>query len=88
MTPWQPQAEARAAAREAAETRLAVSQLFPLIPPGLVEALCKRFPEITRPPRVITSDREVWMAVGMRDMLDTIQEVYEEQQQNIDPTLL
>jgi len=28
------------------------------------------------------------MAVGMRDMLDTIQEVYEEQQQNIDPTLL
>jgi hypothetical protein len=55
---------------------------IPLLSPELVEALNKRFPERCPDPK--WSDREVWMAVGRRDVVRfLIEEARRQQSQSL-----
>lgn len=54
---------------------------FPRIPNDLIEALDALYPERTPDPQ--WSDREVWMRVGERRVVRTLQRIFDEQNRNI-----
>ena len=54
---------------------------FPRISPELIKALDALYPE--RCPEPQWSDREIWMRVGERRVVRTLQRIFDEQNRNI-----
>lgn len=54
---------------------------FPRISKELMEALHALFPE--RTPELSWTDREIWVRVGERRVVRTLQRIYDEQNRNI-----
>lgn len=52
----------------------------PLIPPQLVEALDRRFPD--RCPRIDQSEREIWIDVGSRKVIEFLKAELRRQEQD------
>lgn len=54
---------------------------LPIIPKELLEALDQMYPERCPDPRA--DDREIWMAVGRRQVVRVLKEHYDRQNRNI-----